>query len=75
MYNGCTYECKLLYMSLMMFSQLLYFVIIVYARIVLLVDLRDFFTDLGSGGGGGSSENDQLTSYFQSFFINIKLVK
>ena len=62
-------------MSLMMFSQLLYFVIIVYARIVLLVDLRDFFTDLGSGGGGGSSENDQLTSYFQSFFINIKLVK
>ena len=45
------------------------------ARILLLVDLRDFFSsDLGTGEGGGggggggrkiNSENDQLTCHFQ----------
>ena len=39
----------------------------------LLVDLQDFFADLGSGWGGGGrkkgSENDQLTGHFQSFFF------
>ena len=38
----------------------------------LLVDLRDFFSDLGSGGQKKykkSSENDQLTGHFQSFFF------
>ena len=41
------------------------------ARFFLLVDLRDFFSDLGSGDGKKkkkSSENDQLTGHFQSFF-------
>ena len=44
---------------------------------VLLVDLRESFSDLGEGGGGGetkkerkkSSENGQLTGLFQSFFV------
>ena len=44
-----------------------------YGLIFLLVDLRDFFSDLGSGGGGGkakiSCENDQLTSHDQSVFL------
>ena len=42
-----------------------------------LLDLQDFFSDLESGGGGGggwiqnkSSENDQLTAHFQSFFFS-----
>ena len=43
------------------------------ARILLLVDLRDFFSGLGSGGQEKnkqkSSENDQLTGHFQSFFF------
>ena len=48
------------------------------SRFILLpvVDLRDFFfRSRGVGGGGGakkinkkSSENDQLTGHFQSFF-------
>ena len=36
----------------------------------LLIDLREFFSDLGSGGPKKkykSSENDQLTGHFQSF--------
>ena len=37
----------------------------------LLVDLRDFFSDLGSGWRKKSSENGQLTGHFQSFF-NLK---
>ena len=46
------------------------------ARIFLLVDFRDFFSDLGSGGRKKikkkkSSENDQLTGHFQSFFFVI----
>ena len=44
------------------------------ARFFLLVDLREFFSDLGSGGGDEkykekSSENDKLTGHFQSFFF------
>ena len=44
------------------------------ARFFLLVDLREFFADLGSGDGKKekrkkSSENDQLTGHFQSFFF------
>ena len=38
----------------------------------LLVDLREFFSDLGLGGRGDekkSSKNDQLTGHFQSFFL------
>ena len=38
----------------------------------LLVDLQDFFSDLGSGGRKKeekSSENDRLTGHFQSFFF------
>ena len=35
------------------------------ARMFLLVDLREFFSDLGLGGGRKkSSENDQLTFFF-----------
>ena len=40
------------------------------ARIFLLVDLQDFFSDLGSGDEKykqKSSENDQITSFFFSF--------
>ena len=41
--------------------------------IFLLVDLRDFFQILGSGGrkknDKKSSENDQLTGHFQIFSI------
>ena len=42
------------------------------ARIFSLVDLRDFLSDWGGGGGRkkNSSENDQLTGHFQSFFFN-----
>ena len=38
---------------------------------LLLVDLQDFFSDLGSGTEKKkkSSENDQLTGHFQSFFF------
>ena len=44
------------------------------ARIFLIVDLREFFSDLRSRGtekeiNKKSSENDQLTGHFQSFFI------
>ena len=40
------------------------------ARIFLLVDLREFFSDLGLGKRKKkSSENDQLTGFFQSFFF------
>ena len=53
------------------------------ARIFLLVDLRDFFSDSGGvrgggggGGGGGrkkqqqnNSENDQLMVIFRAFFL------
>ena len=46
------------------------------ARIFLLVDLRDFFSDLGSGGTKKkkkkNSENDQLAGHFQSFFCFFK---
>ena len=37
----------------------------------LLLDLQDFFSDLGSGGGDrkNNSENDQSTGHFQSFFL------
>ena len=40
----------------------------------LLVDLRESFSDLGGGGTTKkerkkSSENGQLTGYFQSFFV------
>ena len=41
------------------------------ARIVLLVDLQAFFSDLGMEWGGEqkkSSKNDQLTGHFKSFF-------
>ena len=39
-------------------------------EIFLLVDLRDFFSDLGSEGRKKkSSENDQLTGHFQSLFF------
>ena len=34
----------------------------------LLVDLQEFFSDLGSRGAKKSSENDQLTDHFQIFF-------
>ena len=37
------------------------------------IDLREYFSDLGSGVGGTekkSSENDQLTGHFQSFFFS-----
>ena len=41
-------------------------------RYFLLVDLQDFFSDLGLGGpkikNKKSSENDQLAGHFQSFF-------
>ena len=39
---------------------------------MLLVDLWEFFSDLGSGDRKKkekSSENDQLTGHFQSFFV------
>ena len=38
----------------------------------LLVDLRDFFQIQGRGGGGAkkSSENDQSTGHFLSFFFD-----
>ena len=41
------------------------------ARIFSLVDLREFLSDLGSGTKKTkiSSENDQLTGHFQSFFF------
>ena len=43
------------------------------ARIFLIVDLREFFSDLGSGerkkNKQKSSENDQFTGHFQSFFF------
>ena len=39
----------------------------------LLVDLLDSFSDIGSGGTKKSSENEQLTGHFQSFFfLNIQ---
>ena len=43
------------------------------ARILLLVDLWEFFSDLGSRVMKKikGSENDQLTGHFQSFFFNI----
>ena len=43
------------------------------ARIFLLVDLWDFFSDLGSGDEKKkkSYENDQLTCHFQSFFFDL----
>ena len=44
------------------------------ARIFLLVDLREFFSDLGSRGQKKrkkSSENDQLTGHFQSLFFSV----
>ena len=44
----------------------------VKARLFLLVDFRDSFSDLGSGAKINklkSSENDQLTGHFQSFFF------
>ena len=45
---------------------------LLYGQNFLLVDLRDFFSDLGSGDERKkkkkSSENDQLTGHFQSFF-------
>ena len=40
-------------------------------RLFFIIDLREFFSDLGSGDGKEkkkSSENDQLTGHFQSFF-------
>ena len=40
-------------------------------QIFLLVDLQDFFSDLGWGDEKKSSENDQVTGHFQSFFFNI----
>ena len=41
------------------------------ARIFLLDDLREYFSDLGSGDEKTkSSENDQLTGHFQSFFFS-----
>ena len=43
-------------------------------RTFLLVDLRNFFSDLGSGDEKKikkkNSENDQLTGHFQSFFFS-----
>ena len=45
------------------------FVNIGMARFFLLVDLLEFFSDLWSGGRKKSSENDQLTGHFQSFFF------
>ena len=36
--------------------------------VFLLVDLRDFFSDLECGDKKKSSENDQLTGHFQRFF-------
>ena len=39
------------------------------ARFFLLVDLLEFFSGLGLGGRKKSSENDQLTGHFQSFFF------
>ena len=43
------------------------------ARIFLLVDLRDFFFQIQGQGDENkrkkSSENDQLTIHFQSFFF------
>ena len=41
-------------------------------ELFLLVDLREFFSDLGSGDEKNkkkSSENDQSTGHFQSFFF------
>ena len=38
------------------------------ARFFLFVDLQEFFSDLGSGDEKKSSENDQITGHFQSFF-------
>ena len=37
----------------------------------LLVDLQDFFSDLGSRGRKKSAENDQLTGHFQRLFFFI----
>ena len=43
------------------------------ARMLLLVDLREKISDIGSGGQKKkkkkSSENDQLTGHFLSFFF------
>ena len=36
----------------------------------LLVDLRDFFFQIKGQGTEKSSENDQLTGHFQSFFFS-----
>ena len=61
--------------------KLLLFFCLNKARIFSLVDLWDFFSDKGSKGGGGggwgggSSENDQLTCHFQSFFFLISPAK
>ena len=56
-----------------LFQALFLVVSVAKARIFLLVDLREFFSDLGRGGGRKknkkSSENDQLTGHFQSFFL------
>ena len=42
------------------------------ANFFLLVDLREFFSDLGSGGRKKkSSKNDQLTGHFQRVFLYI----
>ena len=41
------------------------------ARFFSLVDLRDFFSDLGSGTDK-NSENDQLTGQFQSFIFHFQ---
>ena len=40
-------------------------------QIFLLVDLGDFFSDLGLGGREKNSENDQLTCHFQGCFFLI----
>ena len=44
-------------------------------QIFLFVDLRDFFSDLGSGGRNKinkkNSENDQLIGHFRSFFFRV----
>ena len=50
------------------------------ARILLLVAFMGFFFRLRVGGTGKkrkkkSSENDQLTGHFQSFFFTVKLEK
>ena len=43
------------------------------ARFFLLVDLQDFFSDLGTGGREKkSSENDEFTAHFQSFFFHFQ---